>query len=169
MYYIFRNSITEFDFQQMLNHTKLHINNNKFKEPITNIPVNITELVIGDMAEIICVPNNIKYIEFGSQYIKKFPEILQILPYGIEILKINGVNLNEINLNNLPKSIIKIFIYLDNIKTNILMDVHYPNLKLVNIYDGNIKNKKEITEYFIENNIEINYISLKEFDGLVII
>jgi hypothetical protein len=153
----------------MKNHTKLHINNDKFKEPVTNIPDNITELVIGDMAEIICVPNNIKYIEFGSQYINKFPDILQILPYGIEILKINCINRNELNLNNLPKSIIKIFIYLDNIKTNILMDVHYPNLKLVNIYDGNIKNKENINNYFINNNIEINYISLKIFNGLVII
>lgn len=169
MYYIYRNSLTDFDLEQLKNHKKLHINNDKFKDSLINLPDNITELIIGDMAELISIPNNVKYIEFGSQYIKKFPEVLEILPYGIEELKINAINLNELNLNNLPKSIIRIFIYLDNIKINILMDVCYPNLKLVNIYDGNIKNKKEITEYFIHNNIEINYISLKDFNSLVIV
>lgn len=169
MYYIFRNIITDFDIKQMKNHTNVCINNENFCDSLINIPNNISELTIGNVEILLCIPNNIKCIEFSSHYIKKFPEILQLLPYGIETLTINAVNLNELNLNNLPKSIKKIYIYSNNIKLNILIDVFYPNLKLVNIYDGNITNKEEITEYFIKNNIEINYISLKLFNGLVII
>ena len=169
MYYIFRNIITDFDIQQMKSHTNVCINNHNFYDSLINIPNNISELTIGNIDILLCIPNNIKCIEFRSEYIKKFPEILQLLPYGIESLTIDAVNLNELNLNNLPKSIKNIFIFSNNIKVNIFIEVFYSNLKLVNIYDGNIKNKEDLDNYFIKNNIEVNYISLKIFNGLVII
>ena len=168
-YYIYRNNINDSDIEHLKNYTKLYICNNKLNHNLINILKNITDLVINDMENIINVSNNIKYIEFGATYINKFPEILQLLPYGIETLVINGGNLIEINLNNLPKSIKKINIYLDNIETKILINVLYPNLKSINIYDGNIENKDEINKYFNNNNIEVNYKLLKKYESIVII
>ncbi len=122
---------------------------------VKKIPECVTHLTLYDSIYPIDIPSHIKILELSNAYINKFPDILNIIPYGIEEIYIKHNNkFGDLNLNILPESIKLIHIDaagINNISFNIILDKYLPNLKYIIYNQYNIKNHKEISEYLSKN------------------
>ncbi len=142
-----------------VNRLELNIKSNQyigFKNNIVKkIPESVTHLTLYDSIYPIDIPNNIKILELSNAYIEKFPDILNIIPYGIENIYIKHNNkFGDLNLNILPESIKNIHIDaagINNINFNIILDKYLPNLKYIIYNHYNIINHEQILEYLKKN------------------
>jgi hypothetical protein len=118
---------------------------------IKHIPKSVTHLTLYDSMYPIDIPSHIKILELSDRYLDKFPDILNIIPYGIENIYINHSNKHgNLNLNTLPESIEYIHINaagLNNIEFNIILDKYLPKLKYIKYNHYHITNHEEILEY----------------------
>ena len=105
---------------------------------VKKIPESVTHLTLYDSIYPIDIPNNIKILELSNAYIEKFPDILNIIPYGVENIYIKHNNkFGDLNLNILPESIKTIHIDaagINNINFNIILDKYLPNLKYLGTF-----------------------------------
>lgn len=120
----------------------------KFNKSFGKIP-NIQYLICKGNIQLINLPNSIKKLYINSF---EYNKLLDMLPEGIEILKINS---NKLKINDLPSSIKEIHIYESNIKNiNIIYhdkikflsdDLEYDyttdKLLLIKYFYWSIKNK----------------------------
>jgi hypothetical protein len=142
-----------------VNRLEINIKSNQyigFKNNIVKkIPEYIRHLTIYDSIYLIDIPNNIKILELSNAYIEKFPDVLNIIPYGVEDIYINhNMNHGDLNLNILPESIEVIHIDaagINNISFNIILDKYLPKLKHIIYNHYNILNHIEILEYLKNN------------------
>lgn len=118
---------------------------------IKHIPNSVKHLTLYDSLYPIDIPSHIKILELSDAYINKFPDVLNIIPYGIENIYIKHSNIRgDLNLNILPESIENIHIDaagINNIKFSIILDKYLPNLKHIIYNHYNIINHMEILEY----------------------
>jgi hypothetical protein len=118
---------------------------------VKHIPKNVTHLTLYDSIYPIDIPTHIKILDLSNGYIEKFPDVLNIIPYGVETIYIKHTNkLGDLNLNILPESIEYIHIDaagINNINFNIILDKYLPNLKSITYNHYNIMNHEEILEY----------------------
>jgi hypothetical protein len=142
-----------------VNRLEINIKSNnyiKFKNNIVKkIPKGVTHLTLYDSIYPIDIPSNIKILDLGNAYIEKFPDILNIIPYGVENIYIkHNIKYGDLNLNILPESIKVIHIdvaKINNIKFYIILDKYLPNLKRIIYNHYNIINHEEILEYLKKN------------------
>jgi hypothetical protein len=75
---------------------------------IANIPKHIKYLNLIDAAKFVHIPSTVDYLYMKSSYYQKFPEVLNLIPYGIKTFsfqsRIFETN-QEYNLDMLPDSI----------------------------------------------------------------
>ena len=118
---------------------------------VKHIPKSVTYLTLYDSIYPIDIPTHIKILDLSNGYIEKFPDVLNIIPYGVEEIYIKHNNkLGDLNLNILPESIRNIHIDaagINNINFNIILDKYLPNLKYITYNHYNINNHEEILEY----------------------
>ncbi len=142
-----------------VNRLELNIKSNQYtrfkNNIIKKIPESVTHLTLYDSIYPIDIPNNVKILELSNAYIEKFPDILNIIPYGIENIYIKHNNkFGDLNLNILPESIKIINIDaagINNINFNINLDKYLPNLKYIIYNHYNIINHDQILEYLKNN------------------
>jgi hypothetical protein len=75
---------------------------------IVNIPKHIKNLYLIDAAKFINIPSTIVELYIKSSYHKKFPEVLNLIPYGIKMFTFQArifEKNQEYNLDMLPDSI----------------------------------------------------------------
>ena len=142
-----------------VNRLELNLKSNQYlgfkNNIIKKIPVHIIHLTLYDSIYPIDISYNIKILDLSNTYIEKFPDILNIIPYGVESIYIkHNMKLGDLNLNILPESIHTIHIDMagiNNIKFNIILDKYLPNLKNIIYNHYNIINHVNILEYLQKN------------------
>jgi hypothetical protein len=75
---------------------------------IANIPKHIKILYLLDAAKFVDIPSTIKELHIKSSYHKKFPEVLNLIPYGVKMFTFQArifEKNQEYNLDMLPDSI----------------------------------------------------------------
>ena len=130
--------------------TLQHFNNNFNK----TIPTYVKDISVFNSENIVLFSGEQKTIKLGFEYMKKFPDTLTILPYGVENINIEVYNNNTINLDYLPDTIKTINIVIYNDKNNNIDDM---NDDMNDDEDNNIN--KNIVEYFDNHNTFNDYIS----------
>jgi hypothetical protein len=147
---------------------KLDINHNYAN--INNIPSHIKCLYLTSGNNFINIPSTVKELYIKTKYYNKFPEILNIIPYGVKnfTFQVRIFDENEIyNFNMLPDSIIKIIIKNPYEKKNkFIINKIFPNLKnieyhnFINDYDEAVDFNLEIIDKELYDYIKNNDINL---------
>ncbi len=131
---------------------------------LQHLPPHIKWLNLFDLQNHYVIPNHIDILYIGHRYLKKFPDVLTTISYGLKVLILEIMNndIYDINLNYLPDSIEKIILTFDYCNIKLSLNNIYSNLKCIYINElKNINNIEEIEEYMHNNNIELieNYLS----------
>jgi hypothetical protein len=121
---------------------------------IANIPKHIKNLYLIDAAKFVNIPSTIKELYIKTSYHKKFPEVLNLIPYGIKTFtfqtRVFEKN-QEYNLDMLPDSIeLLILKSSPDTKNKFLINKMFPKLKNIEYHHFIHSSEEEFKTFDLE-------------------
>jgi hypothetical protein len=127
---------------------------------IVNIPKHIKYLFLNNANKFINIPSTVNELYIKTSYYNKFPEVLNLIPYGIKMFTFQARVFDEnktFNFNMLPDSIKKIIIKNPYEKNNkFIINKEFPKLKYIEYH--HFINSFEYSDLY-------NNFDLKEIDS----
>ncbi len=121
---------------------------------IVNIPKHIKNLYIYDAAKFINIPSTVKHLHIKSSYYKNFPEVLNLIPYGIKSFTLQSrifEKNKEYNLNMLPDSIeLLILKSAPDTKNKFIINKIFPKLKNIEYHHFLDSGEEEFKTFNLE-------------------
>ncbi len=121
---------------------------------IANIPKHINILYLLDAAKFVDIPSTIRELHIKSSYHKKFPEVLNLIPYGVKMFTFQArvfEKNQDYNLDMLPDSINYLILKSSpDTKNKFVINKIFPKLKNLEYHHFLSRGEEEFNMFNLE-------------------